>query len=287
MVELSSTRNIHLPKHGRELPREAEVGQPGPPYTALPYTHPGVPLPARSVPESRVAALAPDPGLSVVTTSSSGCFPKMASKHASKRLLAACSPFGSKRLRAAKCLPLWIVPKYERPWSDCCSSEMVSWNLHTQLGLLAHGQSGMTRKVSFWPEKPRMCVCGGKLTLNPVPPAGVPLLVCGDWVGSLEKPASTATKVMPGSHARPCSTAQGKMPSPGTRSCHPPGWWEPEDGRNVDPLVSLPGESGNILHADKPFCRESPRIPPGESFMFYQQVSPSTTPHRQGLLHTL
>lgn len=162
--ELSRTRNIHLPKHGCELPREESRSRPARPllYTAKGWsrcrdnTYPDVPLPVHSVPESSVAALASDPWSQCsVTTSSFGCFPKMAlSKPCSlSGRWQRAGPFGSKRLRAAKCLPLWIVPKYEQPWSDCCSSEMVSWNQHTQRGLLAHGHSGMTCKVSFQARK--------------------------------------------------------------------------------------------------------------------------------------
>lgn len=77
-------------------------------------------------------------------------------------------PLGSQSPSAAKCHSLWIVPKYGQLWCGCCSSEMVSWSQHTQLGLLAHGQ--------VWDDVE--CVipcltsreCGGrKLALHPLP----------------------------------------------------------------------------------------------------------------------
>lgn len=73
---------------------------------------PDVPLPVHSVPESSVAALASDPRSQCsVTKSSFGRFPKMAlSKPCSLRgRWQRAGPSGSESLRAAKCLPLWII----------------------------------------------------------------------------------------------------------------------------------------------------------------------------------
>lgn len=112
--ELSRTRNIHLPKNGRALPREAEVGQPGPYY---PQPRAGADAGTTRIPmflclfiQSLTAVWQlwlQILGLSVLSPHQFGCFPKMAFQAmlVSGRWQRA-GRSGSKSLRAAKCLPL-------------------------------------------------------------------------------------------------------------------------------------------------------------------------------------
>lgn len=112
--ELSRTRNIHLPKNGPELPREAEVGQPGP---HCPQPRAGADAGTTRIPmflclliqclravwqlwlqTLDLSVLSPHP---VWLLSQDGP-PAMLVSGRWQRA----GRFGSKRLRAAKCLPL-------------------------------------------------------------------------------------------------------------------------------------------------------------------------------------